>query len=59
VKAAQPSLDDAAREAVRQRRDARIIERLETLSNLVADLEARLPGWRREVDGLLAELRGR
>jgi hypothetical protein len=42
---------------VRARRDERIVARLEQLRNLVADLEARLPGWRRELEGLLAGLR--
>lgn len=52
--APQPSLEDDAR----ARRDARVVARLEVMSNLVADLEARLPGWRHEIEGLLAELRG-
>lgn len=52
--AEQPSLDDDAR----ARRDERIVKRLEQMANVVADLEGRLPAWRREIEALLREFRG-
>lgn len=51
----QASIEDDAR----TRRDEAIIKRLDTMRNLVLDLEARLPGWRRELDALIEELRAR
>lgn len=53
--AAQVSMEDD----VHRRRDEQIAVRLDTLSNFVADLEAKLPGWRRELDTLREELRSR
>lgn len=44
---------------VRQRRDVAIVKRLETMRNFVADLEGKLPAWRRELDDLIEEMRRR
>jgi hypothetical protein len=51
----QASIEDDAK----ARRDEAIVRRLETMRNLVLDLEARLPGMRRELDALIEELRAR
>ena len=52
---AQPSLDDDAD----QRRNDALVKRLETMGNLVDDLLARLPRWRREIDSMIEEIHRR
>jgi len=53
--AEQVSIEDDAK----LRRNAAIVKRLDTMSNWLADLEAKLPALRREIDAVRDELRQR
>lgn len=52
---AQVSMEEQATIA----RDEKLVKRLETMRNWIADLEARLPSMQREMDSLIEELRRR